>query len=695
MNAIKISVLLFLLYLIVGLGTITHYGINWDEPAHFMRGQAFLRFFLTGKKDYSGLPEIDNKSYKQDFGYEFVDKKSGVVTRRSIYQHWERGIMFYTEDIAKRGSHPAFSDVMAALVNYILFIQLGIASDVFSYNYYTVFVAALLIGGTYLWVKKTSGNFAAIIASLSLALFPVYFAESHNNIKDIPQAVFFSFALFSFYEAITTKKTKYVLLFALWSAFAFSTKFNFVFIIPIIIVWLLLRWFFLFRTKLQSPIPFFKKNKIFLLSFLTVPIITIIVWIGTFPAMWFEPRLIPASFFYYKTIGTTVIQNFNPFIIYYLAFSTPPQILVYAFISVLGFFSLSKKKEKDVLLLVVVWFSVSIVRVLLPGTAINGGIRQVMEYIPALAILSGIGASYIATLLNGYIVKRFKKRKPFSHLTIQLLQLLVITSFIPLLFTLIKLHPNEGVYFNSFIGGLKGAKEHNIPDWGQTLGNPYRQGIDWINKNVEKDAQLSLGFELWSNLPHIWVRKDIFYDSRLKSGPTRLGEYVMSVTHKSDFLEWHRVKDLETFVQPVYEVKVDDVSLLKVWKNDMDHIKKEYKNMKEERIENVSFSRQQSTFILKLPKIRKLLRIEFENKNPLLCKDFNDYVGNIQLYRSDGLIRGTSLQATAYDFNDKVKHRQPFFLFAGESAKVIVVNIVVDDPCYSTITGADVIVMKE
>lgn len=694
MNKAIVPILLFIVYLTIGIFTITHYGINWDEPAHFMRGQTFLRFFLTGKKDYSDLPQIDNKSYKKDYGYEFVDNSSGSIVRRSIYQYSKREFAFYTQDIEKNGTHPVFSDVMSALFNYVFFIKLGIAPDIFSYNYYVVFVAALLVAGMYVWVKKNFGHFAAIISSLSLALFPVFWAESHNNVKDIPQAVFFSFALFSFYEAVTTKKIKYVLLFALFGSFAFATKFNFIFVAPIIIFWLIFRWLFIYRTKLQNFPSFFNAHKLFVLSFLAVPFIVILVWIGTFPAMWFEPKLILASISYYKTVGTSALQGFNPYVLNYLAFATPPAILAYAFIGATGFLLSFKKREKDLILLVSIWFLVSVGRVMIPGTVIYGGVRQIMEYIPALAILSGIGAGVIATWLHSFVVKN----KLLNHLAIKpliLLQLLITLSFLPITFKLISLHPNEGVYFNFLIGGLKGAKEHDIADWGQTLGNPHRQGIKWINDHAEKEARLSLSFELWSNVPHIWVRNDIIYDEKVKSGPARQGEYVMSVTNKSGFLDWYTAKYYETFIQPIYKLEVDDVSLLKIWKNDNTHIKNRFKNLKEEKILSVDITRQNNSFTLTLPSAKRLLRIELHNENPNVCKRRNQYVGNIQLYRGNSFSEPVALRGSVNDFKDKLTYKEPFFLFNGEKAKVVVLNIAVDDPCFTAIKSADVYVIKE
>ncbi|MDP3983026.1 MAG: hypothetical protein Q8Q65_03045, partial [bacterium] len=52
------AAILAVIYFTINLFTLSDYGVNWDEPVHFMRGQTFLRYMLEGKKDYADLPEI-------------------------------------------------------------------------------------------------------------------------------------------------------------------------------------------------------------------------------------------------------------------------------------------------------------------------------------------------------------------------------------------------------------------------------------------------------------------------------------------------------------------------------------------------------------------------------------------------------------------------------------------------------------
>lgn len=203
---------------------------------------------------------------------------------------------------------------------------------------------------------------------------------------------------------------------------------------------------------------------------------------------------------------------------------------------------------------------------MMPNAGIYGGMRQIMEYIPAMAILSGIGAKYIVELLSYYIVRKLKV-KPLL-----VLQIIIVLSFIPITLKLVSIHPNENVYFSPLIGGLNGAWKRNFPDWGTTIGSAYKGGIEWINLHTERDSRVALVNGLLSNVPRISIRPDIYFSESHYSGDKKQGEYLMEVI---DY-RWNsvtlqeKIKYLETLV-PVYEEKVDGVAILKIWKNDILH----------------------------------------------------------------------------------------------------------------------------
>ena len=93
-----LSCLLSFLFFIFGLATLADYGINWDAPSHLSRGQAFLYYYLTGEKNYSGLKDLNlylEKAKK-------IQERSiqDPVSRQRLYFQ-KTNTIFFSPDIPK------------------------------------------------------------------------------------------------------------------------------------------------------------------------------------------------------------------------------------------------------------------------------------------------------------------------------------------------------------------------------------------------------------------------------------------------------------------------------------------------------------------------------------------------------------------------------------------------------------------
>ena len=82
----KIALLIGILFFIVGVWTLPHYGINWDTINHLPRGQAYLHYFLTGKRTYEGLPLFKKYWQNPDSLKIDPDIPIGELSGRSFYQ---------------------------------------------------------------------------------------------------------------------------------------------------------------------------------------------------------------------------------------------------------------------------------------------------------------------------------------------------------------------------------------------------------------------------------------------------------------------------------------------------------------------------------------------------------------------------------------------------------------------------------
>lgn len=659
-----IPILASLIFFLIGVFTIKDYGVNWDETIHFRRGQAYLHLFLDGKTDYSDIPKVNLQGTNGD-----PSKVSPV--RRSMYQNdIQNGSYFLEKDVG----HPPFNDIVAALFNRIFYQKLGILPDIFSYNLFIVVISSVLVFVVSSFVMETFGLFAAIIATLSLTTYPLFFAESHFNIKDPVVTAFFTVAIWTFYKSLNKWRAKWLFVAILFTAFAFGTKFNVVFLPFILFPYLFIRFF-----KTKNVLTYLKKiPKKYLILLILSPIIIL----GFLYLIWPFLQTNPINNFqkiveYYKGIGSG--QNYQPESYYLLGFNLYPIIwfilttpLITLFFLICGlYYGISwRKKYFGISVLCLLWFFVPFFRVVWPGSSIYGGIRQIMEFLPAMAILSGIGALGSANFFS----RKFNKK--FIYAAIIILFAFPVTQ-------LIKLHPYENVYFNALAGGLSGAKDKNIPSWGNSFGSAYMAGIDWINKNTEDGASLALIQGTFSNVPYEFLRKDIHYlvngniDSMEThfSGIERKGEYLMELTFddtgKDFYYAWEYT---QKFLNPVYETKVVGVPILTIWKNDLDHTKRDYKLSALDYNGNVLTNTEDGSLIISLDSSYLLSELKINIDKSQSCNLAETYFVETSM-NGESWIREKD-QIPQYQIFRKlnIDNNQIDYYFAGKAAKYVKVT---------------------
>src|SRR3989338_3041806 len=187
--------------------TLPHYGISWDEPTHFKRGQGYLWFYLTGDNDYQKLPAYDLPRAQNDSGYH----------ERSIYQDDKHNSAFYrTID----GSHPPFADILSSATNMIFYQKLGWIGDIESYHLFEIFVAGVAVGVLFLFVYEGFGLLAAVLATIFFATYPLFWAESHFNIKDPVETTWFVLTLYFFWKGIKNSSAFLIFVSSIFTGFA-------------------------------------------------------------------------------------------------------------------------------------------------------------------------------------------------------------------------------------------------------------------------------------------------------------------------------------------------------------------------------------------------------------------------------------------------------------------------------------------
>lgn len=663
--------------------------MNWDSPVHFARGQAYLRYILSHKTDYSDLPSLCKSEYNLN---SHVDAATGEVCdrhRKVRVSEYESNLLDFNSWVAKGTyGHPAFSDLMLAASNTVFFKYLGWVEDIDSYHLYSVFTTFLLALTVSIWAKRTFGTFASIISVLTIYTLPLLFAEQHFNIKDPPMATFFIISLYFFWLSFTKKRILYLILSALAGGASFGTKFNFVFAPFILFPWFAAYLF----TNYHRLKQIFSKRM--LLALAIYPIIIFLVFFLTWPALWPNPaEKIYQVVMYYKDIGGPTCPH-SPLTkfwftectqlisIKYFLYTIPPFTLFLLLVgSIVGVFRFKEKGSVTILWLTFFYFT--ILRVTFSITNIYGGLRQIMEFVAPMAMIASVGALFLRNFIAKILTKYFLSQRPKKKIISLIVSLLILAGFIPTLSTLWKIHPNQNVYFNFLIGGLKGAAEKDFPGYGNTYGNAYLQGVKWINQNAELRAKLALVSGNAQNISRLSLREDIDFSNGSRSGYNQEGEYQMALVVGQDiFSNTFRHKYLDNFLNEVYAVRVDGVPVLKIWKNDKQYLKEGLN------IEGTSeqFKRTYSAYdgkkeiFISLYRIKKLKALTFsfpsdECKNKLIGATVYISTDGDQYFQKDESVNNFSVREIAGYNADFV------FLFPGDNAQYIRLVSPVNYPC--------------
>jgi len=612
---LRISFLFGLMFFVVSLFTLKDYGINWDTINHLPRGQAYLHYYLTGNRNYSDLPlhfagwQQPGQWYFQDPRYLGIktDLPDNKTFLRSMYQVEDMNLDYFLE---KDGDgHPPLSDILSALFNEVLFRRLKLINDIDSYRVYGILLASITVGLVFYWASKLYGKASGLVAALAISLYPLYFAESHfNSEKDIPQTAFWTLFMYSFWKGITTKNWKWIISSSLFFGLAFGTKLNIIFASLVIIPWFVV---YLFNNKgLVSNIKFYLKEKKILISLMLIPVIGVLIIIATWPYLWQDPlRGLFKMFGFYQTIGTTKVVSYsilglNMFPIKWILYTTPIVTLILTAVGSISYLFNFKKDKDFTTLLFILWLFVPITRVMIPGSSIYGGVRQIMEFIPAMALVSAYGFSKLVSL------------KFFKKFDFRLKYIIAILIFVPISIKIISIHPNENVYFNVLIDGLSGAKAEDIKYWGFSFGSPYRQAAIWLNENTPTGAKIAYTYDLIPNLPRIWLRTDLNLYNGHRSGYLQQGEYAMGLVYDGTEERSYYDMYLERFIEPVYEVKVDDTAILKIWKNDKEHLSS---FLKENYVVGTTYTKNSDNLVFDLKSIKQLSKLEI-NYSQYNCK---------------------------------------------------------------------------
>jgi hypothetical protein len=223
--------------------------------------------------------------------------------------------------------------------------------------------------------------------------------------------------------------------------------------------------------------------------------------------------------------------------------------------------------ERSLHLMILAWLVMPILRVSVPYARDYDGMRHWMEVLPAIAILVGLG--------GGLVVERLRLAdRPRARVAVAVA--LPLVAFGPTLVWNVRHHPDELLYYNALIGGLRGAHARGLADANDYWASSYRRGLAWIDANAGPDSFLVVGVgeHVVEAVADVRLRGDVRLLSLVETvkklarrepfGRPDQNVFLMYVTRPAFYNEL--VLSAERGLTPVHEITADGVPILKIFR---------------------------------------------------------------------------------------------------------------------------------
>lgn len=381
------------------------------------------------------------------------------------------------------------------------------ADDVYAVRHVVcAFVGALGVVTIGLLGLRFGGGLCGFVSMLLLFFSPRFFGHSMNNLKDIPFAVGYLVAIFYFvrlFDRYPVIKLRHVAGAMLGIALALGTRSGGLLLFPYLFMYGGL--FYILRVGFKEFYKFQKYHKdVENILFLIV----IVLFVGYFLSIITWPFALARPF-------TNVVVSLKEFTNYNIGLRTifegqqmmsnmlpvhyapkylmigSPLVVVTGCIGYL-FFMFFHKKEFSLLSFFILFSLVfPVFWVIYQKSNLYGGIRHLLFVMPFMVLL----AARFWTLLLSVAPKYLKGITAIVFIGLLLLPVR----------HMIKNHPNDYVYFNELVGGLRGAYGDYETDY---YYNSLKKGVDWFKKNVDyKGRPVRIVTNHSANLEH-YFRKD-------------------------------------------------------------------------------------------------------------------------------------------------------------------------------------------
>ncbi|MBL8061609.1 MAG: hypothetical protein JNK32_01200 [Anaerolineales bacterium] len=166
---------------------------------------------------------------------------------------------------------------------------------------------------------------------------------------------------------------------------------------------------------------------------------------------------------------------------------------------------LDKEKKRTLVQVALLWFIIPLTAFIGLRVALYDNFRQVLFILPPIFFMAGVALDAI---------KNVKWQAA-----------LIVVSLLPGLLGIISLHPYEYIYYNQFVGGVRGAAERFETDYWATS---YREAAEYLNRAATPDANIWV--EGPSQLVSLFTREDLNIYSSGEVERAENYEYVVTFT---------------------------------------------------------------------------------------------------------------------------------------------------------------------
>jgi Dolichyl-phosphate-mannose-protein mannosyltransferase len=433
-------------WFVFGALNVGRYGISIDTPALFYSGDRTLYWL-----EHPATPKVLDLGGSDPAGFA---SPYGRVPAFDDPFHY-----------------PVFPSFLAAVSAKLFHGELHWLSDIDARNLGLVGLHCVGLWLFGLYACALFGPRVGLASALALALYPSAIGNAFSNPKDWPSALYYGVALLAGGLALERRSPRTLLACGALFGLSLSSKLNGAFGLATFFLWTPLAYALLIRRR--HPI-----TPGLLTAFFALPYVALGVFILSWPWLWTGPSisdLITRTgdyFTFLANFGMGGRTTWTSYPLRCLIGYTPPVLLGLA---TLGLVFAPKGAPKTLArwLLVLLWFGIVLIRIAAPHSNFYDGNRHFLEYIPALAVLVGLGFDWCVRILS--------RPQMATWLAPAFGAACLAAALVPLL----AYHPYEVAYFSPLVHGLGGAQRTSLlyegppQDWrvAQTEGDYWFSGV--------------------------------------------------------------------------------------------------------------------------------------------------------------------------------------------------------------------------